>query len=123
MFGLTNFKINDRYNLSNKKGGIMPKVGLYTIYDRIAQEAGPVFNAKNDQVAVRNAVALLKSVSDTQIDDYLLYRVGTFDTDINHIDDCEKKIIDYEFQFLVDSDKSSEVDANIRDFMDKTGGV
>ena len=51
--------------------------GLYTIYDKVAQETGPIFEAKNDAVASRSARNLLsKSLS---ADDYKLLRVGFTD--------------------------------------------
>ena len=51
--------------------------GLYTIHDKIAQETGPIFEAKNDAVASRSARNLLKDVSQT--DDFKLLRVGFTD--------------------------------------------
>lgn len=74
------------------------KVGLYCIYDKIAQESGPVFQAKNDDVAVRATCSLL---SDTvSIDDYILYRIAGFDSDNHIIDDCDVKVVDYEIVYL-----------------------
>ena len=60
----------------------MSKVGLYSIYDKVAMESGPVFQAKNDDVAVRATCSLLSDVD--KCDDFVLYRVGTFDAE-NHI--------------------------------------
>ena len=34
-------------------------MNLYVIYDRVAQESGPVFEAKNDGIAVRQMRNLL----------------------------------------------------------------
>lgn len=50
---------------------------LYTVYDRLAEEAGPVFEAKNDPVALRNYANLLNSVQKTaNPDEYELWCVG-----------------------------------------------
>lgn len=72
-------------------------VGLYSIYDKIAQESGPVFQAKNDDVAVRAACSLLRSVDSCE--DFVLYRVGRFDAENHMIDDSDVEQIDYEATF------------------------
>lgn len=54
-------------------------INMYTIFDKVAQEAGPVFQAVNDAVAVRSCRSALKGVFD--INDYVLYNIGTFDTE------------------------------------------
>lgn len=79
------------------------KVGLYSIYDKVAQESGPVFQAKNDDVAIRATCNLLADVH--AIDDYILYRVGTFDTDNHMIDDCDVVVLDYEILYLSQKEK------------------
>ena len=48
--------------------------GLYTIYDKVAQETGPLFEAKSDAVASRSARNLLSEVQ--AVDDFKLLRVG-----------------------------------------------
>ena len=53
------------------------KYGLYTIYDKVAQETGPLFEAKSDAVASRSARNLLSEVSSP--DDFKLLRVGYTD--------------------------------------------
>lgn len=52
------------------------KTKIYCIFDRIAQEAGPIFEAKNDGIALRmyHQVNLPGSS-----EDYYLLRVGDFD--------------------------------------------
>lgn len=66
---------------------------LYTIYDKIAEEAGPLFHAPNNKVARRNYDAMLSQVSDVSKDDYILYRVGEFDTDKAMIYPTEKPVV------------------------------
>lgn len=51
-------------------------MNLYVMFDRLAEESGPIFEAKNDAVARRSAKFLLK---DADLADYQLLRVGTFD--------------------------------------------
>lgn len=83
------------------------KVGLYSIYDRVAKESGPVFQAKNDDVAVRATCSLLSSVD--LCEDYILYRVGTFDAENHIIDDCDVSIVDYEITFMSQRESLQEV--------------
>lgn len=54
------------------------KLNIYTIFDRVAEEAGPIFVAKSDAVAVRNFRHYTK---DTRQEEYRLYRVGEYDND------------------------------------------
>lgn len=54
---------------------------MYVVYDRVAEEGGPVFVAVNDGVARRQYRALLQQVSPVDIDSYKLYLVGEYDTD------------------------------------------
>lgn len=53
---------------------------LYTVYDTVAMEAGPIFQARNDAVAVR---AFKRMMTEDHVNDadYRLYCVGEFDTD------------------------------------------
>ena len=53
---------------------------LYTIYDRVAMEAGPVFECKNDEVAVRNYHQVIQQ-NVVSPGDFILYRIGEFITD------------------------------------------
>lgn len=57
------------------------KVYLYTIYDVIAEESGPVFQAKNDLVACRVCDSLISEASTTAVSDYHLWCLGCFDTE------------------------------------------
>jgi hypothetical protein len=54
------------------------KMGVYVIYDRIAEEAGPLFTAKSDSVAIRNYRISLKEV---QASEYRLYAIGEYDNE------------------------------------------
>lgn len=51
---------------------------IYAIYDRVAKESGPLFEAKNDDVAIRACATLLKDVLVKS--DYSLVTVGEYNT-------------------------------------------
>jgi hypothetical protein len=55
------------------------KVNLYVVYDKIAGECGPVFEAKNDAVALRQYRHLVASNPGFVQDDFELMQVGTMD--------------------------------------------
>ena len=57
------------------------KVNIYTIYDKVACEAGPIFQAKNDTVALRCFMSLMKDTSSVNPTDYDVYCLGEFDTE------------------------------------------
>lgn len=59
------------------EGSMSQEAGLYAIYDRVAEECGPVFSAKNDGVAMRGFRDLLQQVSDKS--DYRLVRLARVD--------------------------------------------
>lgn len=52
---------------------------MYTVFDKVAQEAGPIFNAKNDGVAMRSYLALLKETKDQG--EYKLMCLGSFENE------------------------------------------
>ncbi len=51
-------------------------MGLYVVYDKLAEESGPVFEAKNDQVARRAYNQILGQNKVNSADEYALYKVG-----------------------------------------------
>lgn len=53
------------------------KMNLYVVYDKIAGECGPVFEAKNDAVALRQYRHLVSSNPGFVQDDFELMQVGT----------------------------------------------
>ena len=57
------------------------KVNIYTIYDKVACESGPIFQAKNDGVALRCFMSLMKDTPNVVPSDYDVYCLGEFDTD------------------------------------------
>lgn len=54
--------------------------GIYTIYDSQADQYGPLFEAKNDAVALRKCRNEFKNVPG--LSDYSLFKVGTFDDEL-----------------------------------------
>lgn len=52
---------------------------LYTVYDRVAEQAGPVYCAVNDGVALRMYRALLQEERVADQDAYWLYALGDYD--------------------------------------------
>ncbi len=57
------------------------KVNIYTIYDKVSEECGPVFQSKNDVVAYRAFKHLISEESSVNPNDYDLYCLGLFDTE------------------------------------------
>ena len=57
-----------------------PAMGLYTIYDRVAEEAGPCFLAVNDAVAIRGYRQTLLASQVVAEDEYHLFRIGSYDS-------------------------------------------
>lgn len=54
---------------------------LYVVRDRVADEASPIFSAKNDGIASRMAQNMIKNVGMFITDDYKCFHVGSFDTE------------------------------------------
>lgn len=54
-------------------------MNLYSIKDIIAEEFGPVFQAKNDQVAVRQVNNTFRATPPGDPESFQLYRIGEFD--------------------------------------------
>lgn len=52
---------------------------VYCVYDRVAQEGGPLFTAKNDGVALRIYRQLIVREKVENESDYLFYCLGEYD--------------------------------------------
>ena len=57
------------------------KVNIYTIYDTVAKECGPIYQAKNHDVAVRAFRSLISDTPNVNALEYDLYCLGEFDTE------------------------------------------
>lgn len=53
---------------------------IYTIYDKVSKECGPVFQAKNFGVAKRYIENMVKNEF-LNLDEYSLYQIASFDTE------------------------------------------
>lgn len=59
----------------------MKVYGLYSIYDKVAEEFGPIFESSNDMTATRAKNHLIKDVEEIMRDDYELYKVATVEVE------------------------------------------
>lgn len=64
---------------------------LYCVYDSVACEAGPVWTAKNDGIAVRQYQHLLKSEG-VNSGDYTLYCIGLYNSENLEVIGCKRSI-------------------------------
>lgn len=58
---------------------------LFTIRDSVAEHFGPIFQAVNTGVAMRNFRNILKDVPEYDRDAYEVYQVGQFDDESGEI--------------------------------------
>lgn len=65
---------------------------LYSIKDKIANEFGPIFQAKNDGVAKRMYSQTLQGDHVVYADDYSLWSVGEFDVETGVIS-VDKRLV------------------------------
>lgn len=66
----------------------MAKHQIYTVYDRIAEEYAPPWIARNDAVAVRQMLSLMKDSPFP--DDFWLFCIGVFNSDSGLIEGDKK---------------------------------
>lgn len=74
---------------------------LYSIYDKDAQEYGPLFNAKNVLIASRYVEQMMKDVDN--VDPYAIYKMGEYDTEngiidsnVSFVGDCSELLKNHE---------------------------
>jgi len=69
------------------------KEGLYVIYDKVMKEAGPIFKAKNDGVALRNYKSFwMDRPTDrppADVNDYTLFKIAVFDSENMKFTECD----------------------------------
>lgn len=56
-------------------------INQYSVYDLVAGEFGPLFQAKNNEVAKRSFGMIMQSVDPSARDGYSLFLVGEFDVE------------------------------------------
>lgn len=83
-------------------------VGLYVLYDVLAEDSGPVFTAKNDQVAVRSVVIMLLGQESIRVEDYELRRIGLFAPYRSKIVSDNCIVINYLHEYYTARDKQYE---------------
>lgn len=70
-------------------------LGIYTVYDRVAAEAGPPYMAKNDGIALRNMNIYLMKIENKE--DYELRKLCDFDTETCVLSDVGVNIVEVNF--------------------------
>ena len=65
---------------------------LYTIRDKVAEESGPIFEAKNRRVAKRSFQELIAKTLEPS--DYELLELGSFDHENNLLNTCVVEKVD-----------------------------
>lgn len=73
-------------------------MNLYAVYDTLAQESGPLFEAKNDEVAKRSFMNLIFRGEVLRPDEYSLFLIGRYDHENMEVFVHEKVKIDVEVQ-------------------------
>lgn len=58
---------------------------IYVVVDRVAEESGPLFEARNDGVALRNLNLMLQKVEGAGPRDFILLRLGSINHNTNEI--------------------------------------
>lgn len=72
------------------------KVGMYCMYDKVAKQAGPVFNALNHETASRKFYNTFKENTYMSLDDYDLHYLGDYDDQVPCVE--HHLIVDNEHQ-------------------------
>lgn len=59
------------------------RYNLYTVYDRVGEEAGAPFICRTDGIAVRQFVTAFRQANrpEIKLEDHWLYRIGSFDNE------------------------------------------
>lgn len=60
-------------------------MNIYVVYDKVAQESGPIFESKNDGTAIRSFRRLLAEVPKELHEEYQLLCIGSVFRDKNEI--------------------------------------
>lgn len=77
------------FGLVGKRAVEGSRAGLYAIYDRVAEEAGPCYLAINDGVAVRAYRQLMSGSNVVAQDEYVLYKVGFYNVKTMEVESME----------------------------------
>jgi hypothetical protein len=74
----------------------MNKLFMYSIFDVVAKDYGPIFEAKNDGVALRSFKHLVGSTG--RPEEYKLYRLGSVLRSDDGLDVCLEENVLVEFE-------------------------
>lgn len=91
---------------------------LFTIYDKVAQEAGPIFQAKNLYVAMRYVKDMIKD-NKINLSEYDLVRLGTFDSEsmfLTALPKCDAVELSNVPTFVEDANEFMKVNATEEDY-------
>ncbi len=91
---------------------------LFTIYDKVAQEAGPIFQAKNLYVAMRYVNEMIKD-NKINLSEYDLVRLGSFDSEsmsINVLSKADAVELSNCATFVDDTNEFMKVNATEEDY-------
>lgn len=69
------------------------KRGIYTVHDKVMEEAGPLFYANNNAHARRNFMKMISEVKVDKVLDYDLVYLGSIDVKTMEIDPCVPALI------------------------------
>ena len=71
---------------------------IYTIRDKVAEEVGPLFQAKNDAVAIRQFKQLIKDSENPE--EYELLCLGDFNDQTIELETCKVKVININIEVI-----------------------
>lgn len=75
------------YEFDKEKSEVLQMLcRMYVVYDYVAQTSGPIFEARNDGVALRNFAEYLSKVPDLYREEQELFCVGQINHDNQVID-------------------------------------
>lgn len=85
---------------------------LYVIYDRVAEESGPIFEAKNDGIANRRYKALIAEQTHQWFEesDYILLHIGSIDKSTNEMETITPEVVDVKLS-LIDMEKEDNAES------------
>ena len=68
------------------QGFIVAKIYVYSVFDKVACVYGPLFQAVNNGIAVRNVVHMLENVKPYDRPSFVLFKMGSFNDETGAID-------------------------------------
>lgn len=60
--------------------------GIYTIFDKVAMESGPLFEAKNDGVAQRQYSQFMETIQKQDKTEFKMLKLGSINHETNQIE-------------------------------------